>query len=602
MSKLLYTCFTKLIINHFLSCNKNIPSRSDSEMHSEGDDSPLTKLSNTINDKFKFGMKIPNTMINDAFKKSAGYKYYKAKKVESEKAKVVVEPEEQHVSPVKHRLGKGYMRSGKQEANIPIMFKKNVVPRKTRSLSVADNIVEEPVVVELAKSICIEEQRRKKLKGPEVEDPAIQSLLDIHKGSKASRLESMKQMKQAITGEGSSVAHNKYYEFENISATNSDATQDSSRLDTNEEKDVETDDSEDSNLDLSEDEPRGDDDATEYDQKLEALTSINVSKAIDKAFHAKVMTKMKKLTPIHVPKVLANYVKPRLNNFVLEVMQNNQISLFTKPSTSVDDILDIDLKLKLLNRIHENKTDPTNQKLYDTLYASILFDQEALDAQEAAPSILKWTHDHQDSPTNHLEGGGLEKLKLHYKNDVELEYHVDQLKAAVLFEAQWNSNEGAVSKPRSFERHMSKSSKPHPNFYNNDFYYLAYLRTEEKYTTSLTKHYATRQDFFKAEINKRTSRNVYSDKKIILVVRVVVKRKWGYGFLSLIVVRRLDKQEHTFSYADLPRLNLNEIEDMYLLKVQDKMHHLPLDDEKDFNNALILFIRRTVIKNIVEDL
>ncbi|GKA91875.1 hypothetical protein Tco_0813800 [Tanacetum coccineum] len=32
------------------------------------------------------------------------------------------------------------------------------------------------------------------------------------------------------------------------------------------------------------------------------------------------------------------------------------------------------------------------------------------------------------------------------------------------------------------------------------------------------------------------------------------------------------------------------------------MHHLPLDDEKDFNNALLLFIRRTIIKNIVEDL
>ncbi|GJS51943.1 hypothetical protein Tco_0625305 [Tanacetum coccineum] len=274
MSKLLYTCFTKLIINHFLSCNKNIPCRSDSEMHSEGDDSPLTKLSNTVDDKFKFGMKIPDTMINDAFKKSVGYK-----------------------------LGKGYMRSGKQEANIPITFKKNVVPRKTRSLSVADNIVEEPVVVELTKSICIEEQRRQQR--------------DI------------------------------------------DAIQDSSCSDTNEEKDVETDDSKDSNLDLSEDEPRGDDDATEYDQKLEALTSINVYKAIDKAVHAKVMTKMKKLTPTHVLKVLANYVKPRLNNFVLEVI------------------------------IHENKTDPTNQKLYDTLYASILFDQEALDAQEAAPSILK---------------------------------------------------------------------------------------------------------------------------------------------------------------------------------------------------------------------
>ncbi|GJV17049.1 hypothetical protein Tco_1362372, partial [Tanacetum coccineum] len=42
--------------------------------------------------------------------------------------------------------------------------------------------------------------------------------------------------------------------------------------------------------------------------------------------------------------------------------------------------------------------------------------------------------------------------------------------------------------------------------------------------------------------------------------------------------------------------------DMYLLKVQDKLHHLELEFEKEFNNALLLFIRRIVIKNKVKDL
>ncbi|GJT29525.1 hypothetical protein Tco_0909800 [Tanacetum coccineum] len=302
-------------------------------------------------------------------------------------------------------------------------------------------------------------------------------------------------------------------------------------------------------------------------------------------------------------------------------MKNNQISLFTKSSTSVVDLSDMDLKLKLLNRIHENKTHPTKHKIYDNIYESILLDQDALDAQEAEPSFHKRSHDNQDSPNNrkgekkkkrqkdvgqpstqtsrkdkapmksglanamrrttwfdlllksnidqnedhifgpsivaiakklkeiiqkeeltiaYLEGAGLEKLKLHYKNDVKLEYHVDQLKAAVVSEAQWNSDEGDVSKPRSFECHMSKGSKPHPSFYNNNFYYLVDLSTKEKYTTSLTKHYAAR-----------------------------------------------------YHIQDLPRLSLNDIEDMYLLKVQDNMHHLPSEDEKDFNNALLLFIRRT---------
>ncbi|GKA87471.1 hypothetical protein Tco_0809235, partial [Tanacetum coccineum] len=180
MSKLIYTRFIKLIIDLFVSCNKSIPRRSDVELHSEGQESPLTKLMNTVDGKFKFAMKIPDTMINDAIKHLEGYKYYKHKKIESEKAKAAEEPEEQHISPVKSGRGK------------------------------------EPVAVELAKSISIEDQRcqqreimtqltidrqiekdvedtyaewGQKLKGPIIEDPVVQSLLDLRKGSKESRLE-----------------------------------------------------------------------------------------------------------------------------------------------------------------------------------------------------------------------------------------------------------------------------------------------------------------------------------------------------------------------------------------------------------------------------
>ncbi|GKC54239.1 hypothetical protein Tco_1076984 [Tanacetum coccineum] len=126
MSKLLYTCFTKLIINDFLSYNKSIPRRSNSELHSTQDDQPVTKLSNTVKGDYKFGMEIPDTMISDAIKKSAGYNYYIAKKKESEKDKIIDEPEEQHV-----------------------------MPRKTRSLTIA----EETDVGELVNSISIQEPR-----------------------------------------------------------------------------------------------------------------------------------------------------------------------------------------------------------------------------------------------------------------------------------------------------------------------------------------------------------------------------------------------------------------------------------------------------------
>ncbi|GKB27203.1 hypothetical protein Tco_0866604 [Tanacetum coccineum] len=185
---------------------------------------------------------------------------------------------------------------------------------------------------------------------------------------------------------------------------------------------------------------------------------------------------------------------------------------------------------------------------------------------------------------------------------------------------------------------MSKTIKPHLCFYNNDYTYLVDLNTKEKYTTSITKHYAARYykvgiedriperwskevrhyhfealndihhweedriHFFKAGMSAVTEGNVYSGLKIKLVVRVVVKKKWGYGFLASIVVKQSDNKEYEFSYADLPRLSVNDVKDMYLLQVQDKLHHLPLEFVNDFNNALLMFIRRTVIKNRVEDI
>ncbi|GKB99048.1 hypothetical protein Tco_0985185 [Tanacetum coccineum] len=79
------------------------------------------------------------------------------------------------------------------------------------------------------------------------------------------------------------------------------------------------------------------------------------------------------------------------------------------------------------------------------------------------------------------------------------------------------------------------------------------------------------------------------------------KEVYRYHFEAL-NVRRSDDKEYEFSYADLPRLSVNDVEDMYLIQVQDKLHHLPLEFVKDFNNALLIFIRRTVIKNKVEDI
>ncbi|GJY70086.1 hypothetical protein Tco_0473068 [Tanacetum coccineum] len=141
MSKLLYTRFTKLIIDYLLSLNKSIPRRSASKLHSSQDDHHITKLLNTTNGDYKFRMEVPDAMISDAIKKKARYKYYMAKKVKSEKAKIVDELEEQHVSPIKSGRAKGFMCYGDQVANVPNKLKKDDVPNKIRSLTIAKESV-----------------------------------------------------------------------------------------------------------------------------------------------------------------------------------------------------------------------------------------------------------------------------------------------------------------------------------------------------------------------------------------------------------------------------------------------------------------------------
>ncbi|GKG34984.1 hypothetical protein Tco_0437680, partial [Tanacetum coccineum] len=83
-------------------------------------------------------------------------------------------------------------------------------------------------------------------------------MLDLRKGSKASRLESLRKKKQPLAGEGSSAAQNKYY---SLIDTDSDATLYSSSSNESKESANETDDADESDMDLSDDNLNRDDDA-----------------------------------------------------------------------------------------------------------------------------------------------------------------------------------------------------------------------------------------------------------------------------------------------------------------------------------------------------
>ncbi|GJU64742.1 hypothetical protein Tco_1246577 [Tanacetum coccineum] len=180
---------------------------------------------------------------------------------------------------------------------------------------------------------------------------------------------------------------------------------------------------------------------------------------------------------------------------------------------------------------------------------------------------------------------------------------------------------------------------PLDHFINNDLEYLKEGSSSKKYTTSITKTKAVdygqvkwiedkvsriwspvkvvydkhaywgtyhlgpkRQKFYRYASNMETSKDVYSRHKIIAITILKIMKWFGYSHLEEIIVRRQDDQLYKFRQGDFKRLRRQDIKDMLLLLVQDKLTNLNLEERYALNVDLQLFTRRIVIQERVEDL
>nr|GEY99506.1 hypothetical protein [Tanacetum cinerariifolium] len=77
-----------------------------------------------------------------------------------------------------------------------------------------------------------------------------------------------------------------------------------------------------------------------------------------------------------------------------------------------------------------------------------------------------------------------------------------------------------------------------------------------------------------------STHDVYSTKRIMEVTHVEVMRKHGYGYLREIEVRRADNDLNTFKECDFLRLRINDIEDMLILIVQNRLTNLSEENQR----------------------
>nr|GEZ79884.1 hypothetical protein [Tanacetum cinerariifolium] len=118
-----------------------------------------------------------------------------------------------------------------------------------------------------------------------------------------------------------------------------------------------------------------------------------------------------------------------------------------------------------------------------------------------------------------------------------------------------------------------------------------------------TSHWGPkRQSFYGYASNLTSSKDVYSRRRIIVVTRLKIMKKYDYGHLEEIEVRRDDQKLYTFKEGDFKRLRLQDFEDMLLLLIQQKLTNLTIDKRYDLNVALRMYTRRIFIQRQVKDL
>ncbi|GKB01134.1 hypothetical protein Tco_0829178 [Tanacetum coccineum] len=195
-----------------------------------------------------------------------------------------------------------------------------------------------------------------------------------------------------------------------------------------------------------------------------------------------------------------------------------------------------------------------------------------------------------------------------------------------------------LTKPLPLVMSGNHEKVPVDYFFNNDLKYLQGGVLTTTYTNSITKTKAAQYDlpgikdmvpniwvhvkvsydkhalwgishwreqvknFYGYARGLESRHDVYSMKRILAVTQVEVIRKHGYGYMKEIVVRRADNDLYRFKEGDFPRLYINDIEDMLLLVVQNRLINLLGDDVSDFTIALRMFTRSLVIQKRVEDL
>ncbi|GJX86363.1 hypothetical protein Tco_0337137 [Tanacetum coccineum] len=265
----------------------------------------------------------------------------------------------------------------------------------------------------------------------------------------------------------------------------------------------------------------------------------------------------------------------------------------------------------LIDKMEKNKSyDKADykKKLYDALVESYNTDKDLFDSYGEVFS-MKRSRDDSDKDRDPSARSDQGKKRRKSSNDVsahaeEPSYTVEDsgIQQDQEFVTRDNDEQPAdkeVTKANWFKK-PERPPTPDPDW---NLEYLKGRDLSRRYSTSVTKTKAATYDLKWIEdlVN-----NLWSPVQVKYDQHAYLGTShWGLKrqrSTEEIKVRRDDQKLYTFKEGDFKRLRLQDIEDMLLLLVQQKLANLTIDERYSLNVALRIFTRQIVIQRRVEDL
>ncbi|GJV17340.1 hypothetical protein Tco_1362663 [Tanacetum coccineum] len=324
-------------------------------------------------------------------------------------------------------------------------------------------------------------------------------------------------------------------------------------------------------------------------------------KFLSESLTTRIKEQVKDQLPHILPNEVSNFAPPVIEELIKESRDEVTIAnVSSQPHSTYEaasTLTEFELKKILIDKIEKNK-----DKDEDPSTGSNRGLKKRKTSKDAEPT----TGQKKKDSTSGSSKGTKSQPKSSGKS-VQLEEPVFE---ALSEKLDWENPKGDdypfdLSKPLPLIKRGKHQIVSFEFFINNDLKYLQGGVSSMTYTTSTTKTKAAKYDLPGIEDmvpNIWGPVKVAYDRYALWVTHVKVMRKHGYGYLEEIVVRRADNILYIFKEGDFPRLQINDIEDMLILVVHNRLTNLSGDNVDDFAIALRMFTRSLVIQKRVEDL